>query len=309
MKEKLTVLIADDERLAREELVYLLSRERDVELLEPACSGREVIESARRHKPDAIFLDVEMPEMNGLQAAQTLREESLLPMIVFTTAYEHYAVKAFGVEAVDYLLKPYDEQRLGIALQRLRQRKVTKQAGLSSAGEQVSSDDTAEASGGEYAGTPSSEDGAVKQEPVFTDRDASAIFAGASEGDRPSAVTAGQMPSSRKVRLLVEDGGRMVVLDGSSLLFAMKEDKHTRIRMADGTEYSARQTLQELEERLGPDFFRPHRSYLINLDQVREIQPWFNGAYNAVMNHAEEIKIPVSRTAAKEMMRLLQEGS
>ncbi|SDS48739.1 two component transcriptional regulator, LytTR family [Paenibacillaceae bacterium GAS479] len=306
MREKLTVLIADDERLAREELVYLLSQELDVELLEPACNGREVIEAARRNKPDAIFLDVEMPELNGLQAARTLREESQLPMIVFTTAYEHYAVEAFGVEAVDYLLKPYDEERLGIALQRLRQRKVAQQAGLSSAGKQVSSD-SVEVSGRELAGTPSTE-GPAQQEPPSKNRDASAIFAGASEGNRPT-VAAGLMPSSRKVRLLVEDGGRMVVLDGSSLLFAMKEDKHTRIRMADGTEYSARQTLQELEERLGLGFFRPHRSYLINLDQVREIQPWFNGAYNAVLNHAEEIKIPVSRTAAKEMMRLLQEGS
>ncbi|MGU3470913.1 LytR/AlgR family response regulator transcription factor [Paenibacillus sp. D51F] len=326
---KLTVLIAEDERLAREELVYMLSKEPDLELLEPACSGKEAMEAVLARRPDAVFLDVEMPEMTGLQAARALMEAGNPPLFVFTTAYDHYAVDAFGVEAVDYLLKPYDEERLRQALRRLRERKqkgmLEQPAGGGEGGASL-----AEAG---HAAVPAAEAGsklaaAAAAFPAAgadvrhggtgpASGPAGAVTGQAGAGNAagtPSAATSLPLPvsagpaSARRIRLLIEDGGKMVVLDGRSLLFAVKEEKLTRIRMADGNEYTARQTLQELEERLGAGYFRPHRSYLVNLDYIREIQPWFNGAYNAVLKHAEEIRIPVSRSAAKEMLRLLEEG-
>lgn len=334
MGRSLTVLIADDERLAREELVYLLSREAGVELVGQACSGREALEQARRLRPDALFLDVEMPEGSGLQAARRLREEGSAPMIVFTTAYDRYAVEAFGVEAVDYLLKPYEEERLREALARLRQR---KEAGTEPANreggpaggmlpeteggadrplaEAAAGADLSAAPPADIAATPASTAGLPARR--AREADASAAFAlrpGPATGREAASAAAdhaGIDPAAsvpRKARLLVEDGGRMVVLDAALLLYAAKEDKSTRLRMADGSDHFTRQTLQELEERLGRGFFRPHRSYLVHLDYIKEIEPWFNGAYNLVLKHAEGERIPVSRAAAKEMLRLL-EGS
>ncbi len=334
---KLTVLIAEDERLAREELVYMLSKEPDLELLEPACSGKEAMEAVLARRPDAVFLDVEMPEMTGLQAARALMEAGNPPLFVFTTAYDHYAVDAFGVEAVDYLLKPYDEERLRQALRRLRERKQKGMLGQPAEGEEAG----AAAAEAGHADVPVADAGRkpaaaaaaypAAGEDVRHDGIGPASGpAGADAGQAGAGTPAGQAragtpagtpasatslspassgpASARRIRLLIEDGGKMVVLDGRFLLFAVKEEKLTRIRMADGNEYTARQTLQELEERLGAGFFRPHRSYLVNLDYIREIQPWFNGACNAVLKHAEEIRIPVSRSAAKEMLRLLEEG-
>jgi two-component system, LytTR family, response regulator LytT len=248
----LRILIAEDERLAREELIYLLSKEQDVVILPPAVSGAEALDFARKHKPDVVFLDVQMPEMDGLQAAHGLHELDPRPFIVFTTAYDQYALDAFQVDAVDYLLKPYEEERFRKTLLRIRERK-------SEAGKRK-----------------------FVQSPLAA----------------PSP--------NKKTKLLIEDAGRMVVLEAELLLYAVKEEKLTRIYMSDGRCYASKQTLQELEEKLGSAFFRPHRSYLVNLDYIHEIEPWFNGAYNAVLKDAHRTKIPVSRISAKDMIRMLQ---
>lgn len=251
---KLRVMIAEDERLAREELIYLLSKEPEIVLLPSAASGVEALEIAQKHKPDAVFLDIEMPEMNGIQAAYRLHEMDPRPFIVFTTAYDQYALEAFQLEAVDYLLKPYDEERLRRTLDRIRSRK-TEAGGASGAHKQT---------------------------------------------EAPAA------PAFKRNKLLVDDGDRMVVLEAELFLYAVKEEKVTHIHMADGRSYATKQTLQELEERLGATFFRPHRSYLVNLDYIQEIEPWFNGAYNAILKDSNRTKVPVSRIAAKDLIRLLQ---
>ncbi|MBP1157618.1 MULTISPECIES: LytTR family DNA-binding domain-containing protein [unclassified Paenibacillus] len=251
---KLRIMIAEDERLAREELIYLLSKEPDIALLPSAASGVEAVEMAQKHKPDAVFLDIEMPEMNGIQAAHLLHEMDPRPFIIFTTAYDQYALEAFQLEAVDYLLKPYDEERFRRTLDRVRARNAE--------------------SGGNS--------GVHKQT------------------EAPAA------PAHKKNKLLVDDGDRMVVLEADLFLYAVKEEKVTHIHMADGRSYATKQTLQELEERLGAMFFRPHRSYLVNLDYIQEIEPWFNGAYNVILKDTNRTNVPVSRTAAKDLLRLLQ---
>ncbi|WP_424767455.1 LytR/AlgR family response regulator transcription factor [Paenibacillus sp. sgz302251] len=251
---KLQVLIAEDERLAREELIYLLSKEPDVEVLQAAASGAEALALAKRLSPDAVFLDIEMPEMNGIQAARLIQELNPKPFLVFTTAYDQYALEAFQLEAVDYLLKPYEEERLHQTLNRIRMRKNEPGYGLKAK----------------------------------------------AQTDQPGPL------AFQKRKLLVDDGDRMVVLDTEYFLYAVKEEKVTRISMADGRSYTTKQTLQELEEKLGSSFFRPHRSYLVNLEYINEIEPWFNGAYNVLLKDANRTKIPVSRIAAKDMLRLLQ---
>ncbi|GGG03756.1 LytR/AlgR family response regulator transcription factor [Paenibacillus abyssi] len=257
------VMIAEDERLAREELLYLLSQEQDVELLPFAVNGAELLELADIHKPDVVFLDIQMPGLDGVQTAQQLMNIEPQPLIVFATAYEQYAVEAFRIEAVDYLLKPYDEDRLREALQRIRKLLASSEGASPSPASAAPA--ALKASGSK-----------VLQPPI-------------------------------KPKLLVDDGSRMIVIEPVKIGFAVKEEKQTHIHMADGQVHATRQTLQELEEKLtGYAFFRPHRSYLVNVDFIDEIEPWFNGAYNIILKDAKRSRIPVSRSAGKELIRRLQ---
>jgi two-component system response regulator LytT len=248
------VMIAEDERLAREELSYLLQQEEDLELLPSAVNGSELLELARAWEPQVVFLDVQMPEMDGIQAARMLKAAPHPPLIVFTTAYEDYAVEAFVLSAVDYLLKPYSHLRLKETLQRIR----TK-----------------------LAETP--------------------FPPAASPKKGPSAQ------SGKWNKLLVEDGEKHVLVDPESILYAVREDKVIRIHMTGGQCLTTKLTLQELEEKLESfSFFRPHRSYLVNLNLIDELVPWFNGAYNIVLKDSKRTPIPVSREAAKELFRVLK---
>ncbi|WP_409347349.1 LytR/AlgR family response regulator transcription factor [Paenibacillus sp. MBLB4367] len=259
---RMKVMIAEDERLAREELIYLLSQERDVELLPAATNGVELLELADAHKPDAIFLDIHMPGLDGVQAAKSLMNLDPRPFIVFATAYEQYAVEAFKLEAADYLLKPYDEERLRQTLQRIRKMRAAP-------------GDTVKPS--VYAAVPA-------QAPAIK----TSLFA-------------------NKPKLLVDDGSRMVVVDPARIGYAVKEEKLTLIHLEGGQTHTTRQTLQELEEKLiGHSFFRTHRSYLVNLDFIDEIEPWFNGAYNVILKDAKRSRIPLSRVAAKGLIKRLE---
>jgi two-component system response regulator LytT len=252
------VMIAEDERLAREELIYLLSKESDVTLLPSATNGRELLELASKHEPDVVFLDIEMPEMDGVQAAQQLAADPHAPCVVFTTAYDSYAVEAFRLEAVDYLLKPYDPSRLREALARVRKRL---------------NDRSVEPPHAEPAG---------------------------------SRRTGDTRPLKRPGKLLVDEGHKMSVVDEETILYLEKEEKTTKI-VTSGKQYFSRATLQELEEKLSPDlFFRSHRSYLVNLNFIEEIEPWFNGAYSILLKNKSGTRIPVSRESAKQLLRLLR---
>ncbi len=122
---KMRIMIAEDEYLAKDELIYMLEKEKDVELCPSAESGEELIELYFEHKPDILILDIEMPGMTGVDAArQILKTTKTPPFIVFTTAYDSYAVEAFDLEAVDYLLKPFDQIRFQQMMERLRNRQT-----------------------------------------------------------------------------------------------------------------------------------------------------------------------------------------
>ena len=113
-------LIVDDEKLARDEMRFLLGSEKDVEIVAEASGGREAVALVREKKPDIVFLDIQMPEVNGFQVVHELVETGEIPLIIFATAYDQYAIRAFEVNALDYLLKPIDRERLGEALARAR---------------------------------------------------------------------------------------------------------------------------------------------------------------------------------------------
>lgn len=252
--KSIKVMIAEDERLAREELLFLLQQEEDLEILPSAANGRELLELAQIWQPNVVFLDVQMPEMEGIQAARMLNASPHDILIVFTTAYEDYAVTAFGLNAIDYLLKPYSQDRLRETLRRIRDRLGAFPRG--------------------QTGGP---------------------------GTGPSALP-------RKLnKLLLEDGTKHVLLSPESILYAVREDRVIRIFTDAGQCVTAKQTLQELEEKLqGYSFFRSHRSYLVNLNQIEEIVPWFNGAYNIIMKDGKRTPVPLSREAARELFRTLK---
>ncbi|MBR8660351.1 MULTISPECIES: LytTR family DNA-binding domain-containing protein [Bacillales] len=236
------VMIAEDEHLAREELTYLLQQESDVELLPCASNGRELLRLVEEHDPDVVFLDIKMPELEGDQAARMLAARKDRPLLVFSTAHEDYAVEAFKLNAVDYLLKPTEPQRLRETLQRVRKR-------------------LAETSG----------------------------------------------PQAGKVsKLIVEESSRLVVIDPAAIMYAVRDDRVVRI-CTETEVYTTRMTLQQLEEKLqAHSFFRTHKSYLVNLQYVSELEPWFNGAYNLILKGPKKVRVPVSRTAAKDLLKRLE---
>ena len=246
---KINVMVAEDEYLAREELLYLLGKEKDITLLPSAETGEQLVELYYEHRPDVIFLDIEMPGITGVEAARQIMSSTKdTPLFVFTTAYDAYAVDAFEVEAVDYLLKPFDQVRMQQTLERVRQRKLDKH-----------------------------------QE----------VNANVTEGGQPKA-TAGN-------KLLVDDGEKMIVLSPEAIYYAVPSQRMLEIH----TEHDvieSKMTLQELEKKLvGRSFFRTHRSYLVNLNHILEITPWFNGAYNITLKDKEKTTIPVSRSARKAL--------
>nr|WP_077330378.1 LytTR family DNA-binding domain-containing protein [Virgibacillus siamensis] len=247
----LHVLIAEDEQLAREELEFLLNKEPDVVTYPSAETGEELIQLYVEHEPDVIFLDVQMPGMSGVEAAKRITNLAYLqqPLFIFTTAYDTYAIDAFEVEAVDYLLKPYDESRFLKTMKRIR--KLMAQ----------------------------------------------------------SKDTAGQnMPGKKHqtAKLLVDDGERMVVLAPDSIFYAVPSKRVTEIHTKDGI-IESRLTLNELEKKLDSEsFFRTHRSYLVNLNYIREITPWFNGTSNITLTDKQQTKIPVSRGARKVLLEVFK---
>ncbi|QKY71744.1 response regulator transcription factor [Lentibacillus sp. CBA3610] len=246
-------MIAEDEQLAREELIYLLKKEPDVMLCPSAETGKQLVDLYTEHEPDVIFLDVQMPGISGVEAVKQIVELAYVqrPLFIFTTAYDDYAVDAFEIEAVDYLLKPYDDDRFQKAIKRVRKQ--------------------------------------MEQNVLTKDK---------------SPISASQSAGSK---LLVDNGDRMIVLSPDAIYYAVPSNRMLEIHTKDEV-IESRMTLQELEEKLqGLSFFRTHRSYLVNLNYVKEITPWINGAYNITLQDKHQTILPVSRSARKILLETFKQ--
>lgn len=243
-------LIVDDEVPARAELRYLLSTFDNVQVVGEATNAEEALVLLRSLAYDLVLLDIKMPGGTGLEVAEAVRSAANAPKIIFTTAYPDYAVEAFDVDAVDYLVKPFDAERLGRALDRAL-----------TGGSADTTDDDAQ---------PSAR--AVRSEPL------------------------GRVP--------VQQGDRTVLVDESSILYATAARGYSYLQLA-GERVLVSLSLNELERRLSGHFFRAHRSYLVNLDHVRELRPDFNGALVLVMDDQRRSRVEVSRRHAGQLRKLL----
>jgi two-component system response regulator LytT len=256
----LSALIVDDEQLARDELAYLLKNAGEVNVVAQGKNGLEAINLIKEHNPDLVFLDVQMPGLDGFGVIKKLLDKKVpLPKIVFATAFDQYAVKAFEVNAVDYLLKPFDKKRVAQSLQRAR----------------------------------------AQQE------------AGALPADRIETLV--KMIESQKQpasKILLKTAGRMFLVDQRDICYAWIEDGVITVVTGGAGSMEGETNCRTLEELLASLdeklFWRAHRSYLVNINRIREVVPWFKSSYQLRMDDRKQTEIPVSRAQTKRLRELFR---
>ncbi|KKC27702.1 LytR/AlgR family response regulator transcription factor [Sphingomonas sp. SRS2] len=248
-------ILVDDEPLAIQGLQLRLAPHEDVEIIETCLNGREAIRAIKTHKPDLVFLDIQMPGFDGFSVIQGLMEVEP-PLFVFVTAYQDHAIRAFEAQAMDYLLKPVDEQRLADTLDRVRQR-LTEKRGVE---ESVRLKEVLQ----EVA--PDAADN-------FVDGD-----------DAPAA--------NRFEKLInIKDRGKIFRVDVDSIERIDAAGDYMCIYTGDNT-LILRETMKDLEKRLDPRRFqRVHRSTIVNLDLVRQVKPHTNGECFLVLDSGAQVKV------------------
>lgn len=269
--EPLKALVVDDEAPARSELRFLLAEAGGVEVVGEATGTAEALQLISAIEYDAVFLDIEMPGLSGLDLAAALHAVERPPAVVFVTAYGEYAVKAFEVAAVDYLVKPVELSRLQLALERIR-------AGLATAGPGAAATEAADRAAAASAST------------------------GARTGASRSSVETG---GARLDRIPVDRGGRKLLIAGEDVLFISAYDDYTYVHTPTGR-FLSTLSMNALEERLAAlGFFRTHRSYLVNLTRVKEVVPMYGGTLMLTLADEGRSQIPVSRRRATALKRAL----
>jgi two-component system response regulator LytT len=280
----ISALIIDDEQLARDELKYLLDSVGDVEVVAQGANGLEAVDLIEEHHPDLVFLDVQMPGQDGFAVIQRLMERNRarsakidpgiekkavsMPQIVFATAFDQYAVRAFDVNAVDYLLKPFDRARVLEAVDRARARIA--------------------------AGNPAASDAPEPGIETQLDRLLRLL-------NRPQPGEHGRPPG----KLIVQAQSRLLLVDQADICFAAIDEGVIRIVTRTFEGQSKCRTLEELLELLDPTrFWRAHRGFVVNIDQIREVMPWFKSSYQLRMNDKQQTEIPVSRAQTRRLREL-----
>jgi two-component system LytT family response regulator/two-component system response regulator LytT len=251
----ISAVIVDDEQLARDELSYLLKSVDDVNIVAQGRNGLEAVNLIKEHSPDMVFLDVQMPGLDGFGVIKKLLDRKIsLPQIVFATAYDQYAVKAFEVNAVDYLLKPFDKRRVNQAVEKARKK--------------------------------------LQSSTASSDRLETLV-----------KLLEAQRPHNSKV--LLRSAGRLLLADQKDVCFASIEDGVITVVTNTLEGQSNCRTLEELLTDLDPEvFWRAHRSYVVNINRIKEVVPWFKSSYQLRMDDRKQSEIPVSRAQTKRLREL-----
>jgi len=296
MATPLTALIIDDEPLARQELQYLLDAAGGVSVVAQGTNGIEAVELIRTHKPDVIFLDVRMPGLDGFAVLKKVLAQDKkikLPQVVFATAFDQYAVKAFEVNAVDYLLKPFDSKRVNRTLEKVRGR--------------MSSSELVAESPGSLAASAGAGDGRVASRVAGAEAKLDALLRMVEERTgipaAGAAVAAGAGGRSGKV--VVRAQSRLLLVDQRDLCFATIDEGRISVVTKALEGDSNCRTLEELTDQLDPEqFWRVHRSFVVNIQHIREVVPWFKSSYQLRMDDRKQTEVPVSRSQTKRLREL-----
>lgn len=243
-------VLADDEAPALDELSYLLKEFPEIDVVGTARNGLEAVERIESLEPDLVFLDVQMPGLDGLGVINQLREHRApMPAFVLCTAYDQYALEAFKLEALDYLLKPVERDRLAVTIERIRRTLL--------------------------------------------------------EAETAPAPAPAHSPALSK--LLVKSGGRNLIVDAADLVYATIDEGLITVVTTTVTGQSNFKTIEELQASLDPAmFWRVHRSYLVNINRIREVVPWFRSSYQLRMDDRKQSEIPVSRVQTKRLRAMFK---
>jgi two-component system, LytTR family, response regulator LytT len=251
---KIRCVIVEDEIPAAEELKYLISRNEDFVVEAMANNGEEGYETIMEMNPDVVFLDINMPLQNGVELAKRIYQENEEAIIVFLTACNDHAIEAFELNALDYVLKPVDEQRLDRTIERIRNK----------------------------------------------------IDEGRKRNEIPDMISKmmDRLENKQNVykKLPGELNGKIIFIDRKDIHYCYIEGEKTYIKTFSES-FVTGNTLNQIEKKTG--FFRVHRSYIVNLDNIKELFAWFNGTYKLVMRDSEKSEIPVSRNHVKKLKELL----
>jgi two-component system, LytTR family, response regulator len=235
------VLLVDDEPLAREMLREMLQNDPQVVIAGESCNGREALEAIRAHSPDVLFLDVQMPEVGGFEVLASLGKERI-PHVIFVTAYDQYAVRAFEVHALDYLLKPFDQERFNVAWQRAKAQ-------------------------------------------ILRDRTTGM--------DQRIVSLLEELKAGKKYleRLVIKANGRIYFLETNEIDWIEAEGNYVSVHSAKKS-HLLRETISSLESQLDPKkFVRIHRSSIVRIDQIQELQPWFHGEYRIILHDGTQLTL------------------
>lgn len=245
----LKAFIVDDEPLARDELAYLLKRSKQIEVVGESDCIESSLEKINTLNLDVIFLDIQLADESGLELAALVNELEHPPLLVFATAFDEYALKAFELNAVDYILKPFDEKRVLQTIDRLYKLKENKKPAI------------------------------------------------------PFSARKNNYANERSEKLAITIDEKIVIVNIADVLYIGTNEGKTVI-VTEKTKYSVSDSLVTFERKLQhSSIIRVHRAYLVSVDAIVEIEPWFNSTYNLIMKDGE--KVPVSRTYTKELKQLL----
>ena len=259
----MNVLLVDDEALARRRLRRLLAEADDVTVVAECGSGGAAIEALGTHQVDLVFLDIQMPGVDGFVVAESLQGPEA-PLLVFVTAHDSHAIRAFETRALDYLLKPVRKERLGLALGRAREALAGRRS-------------TA------YA------------------RQLRSVIAQLDGEPATGAYAAGPVTTAERIE--VRDGERVRYVATADVAWAEAKGPHVLLHTRQGV-FEIRDTLARLEASLDARrFVRIHRSFIVNLSQIKELQPWFGGDAVLVLHGGQQLK--VSRTYRGQLRQRL----